>query len=100
MSPLNGDESREFLDGLEDSRDGMTRGGAPTELLDIREAAAFLGVSQSTVRRLIQAKQLPHVRIGGKDPTRATFPRRGREGGLVRIQVSDLRAYIARNRHP
>jgi transcriptional repressor of dcmA and dcmR len=53
----------------------------PPELLDIKEAAAFLRVSQTSLRRWTNAGLLPCVRIGG---------RRER-----RFRRADLEAFIA-----
>src|SRR6266576_161538 len=39
---------------------------AMAELLDIREAAAFLRVSETSLRRWTNAGQLPCLRIGGR----------------------------------
>lgn len=36
-----------------------------SKLLNVREVAAILSVSQNTVRRLIETGDLPHVKIRG-----------------------------------
>src|SRR2546423_14173313 len=53
---------------------------APDELLDIKEAAAFLRVSETSLRRWTNAGRLPCLRIGG---------RAGR-----RFRKSDLEAFF------
>lgn len=40
------------------------RDGLPTAVLDVREAAAYLAVAESTVRRMVRRGELPHVRLG------------------------------------
>jgi excisionase family DNA binding protein len=39
---------------------------APDELLDIAQAAAFLNVSETSLRRWTNAGLLPHLRVGGR----------------------------------
>ena len=51
----------------------------PPLLVSINEAAAALGVSVSTVKRLIQARELPVTRIGRR----------------VRIDIGSARAFTA-----
>lgn len=50
--------------------------------MTVREAARFLGVSQQTVYRWVERKQIPHLRVMGRnirflrldlEPFRATF---------------------------
>src|SRR6267378_3903067 len=43
-----------------------TQGRSTTELLDIREAAVFLRVSETSLRRWTNAGRLPCLRIGGR----------------------------------
>jgi excisionase family DNA binding protein len=40
------------------------REGLPTAVLDVREAAAYLAVSEGIVRALVRRGELPHVRVG------------------------------------
>jgi len=40
------------------------RGGFPTAVLDVREAAAYLSVDPQTVYRLARRGELPHTRLG------------------------------------
>lgn len=51
-------------------------------LLDVTQAGVFLGVSPWTVRNLIWAADLPHVKVGR----------------LLRVDLRDLETYVARNR--
>lgn len=39
---------------------------APAALWRYREAAAFLGLSEITLRRFVMMKRIPHMKIGGK----------------------------------
>ncbi len=59
------------------------RDGLPTAVLDAREAAAYLAVAESTLRRMVRRGDLPHVRLG--------------EVG-VRFRLVDLDAWLAANR--
>ena len=56
------------------------RNGLPTAVLDAREAAAYLAVAESTLRRMVRRGDLPHVRLG--------------EVG-VRFRLVDLDAWLA-----
>ena len=56
------------------------RDGLPTAVLDAREAAAYLALSQSTIGRMVRRGDLPHVRMG--------------EVG-VRFRLVDLDAWLA-----
>ena len=56
------------------------RDGLPTAVLDTREAAAYLAVAESTLRRMVRRGDLPHVRLG--------------EVG-VRFRLVDLDAWLA-----
>jgi excisionase family DNA binding protein len=56
------------------------RDGFPTAVLDAREAAAYLAVAESTIRRMVRRGELPHVRMG--------------EVG-VRFPLVDLDAWLA-----
>jgi excisionase family DNA binding protein len=56
------------------------RDGLPTAVLDAREAAAYMAVAESTVRRMVRRGELPHVRLG--------------EVGL-RFRLVDLDAWLA-----
>lgn len=61
-------------------------GGLPTALLlSVEDAAARLGVSDDTVRRLIAGGHLPAVRV----PGRTDAP------GSLRIRVRDLERWVA-----
>jgi excisionase family DNA binding protein len=51
-------------------------------LLTIKQAAELLNMSEKTVRRRIETKDLPVIR----------------DGGSIRIRPDDLRAYIAMRR--
>ena len=51
-------------------------------LLDIKEAAAFLKISVSTLRRLQQQREVSFIKVGG----------------AVRFAKSDLLGYITRKR--
>ena len=53
--------------------------------LSIKEVAEILAVSESTIRSMIRAKELPAIRTG---PTKRT----------VRIARSDFEAYLAHAR--
>jgi excisionase family DNA binding protein len=50
------------------------------ELLTVAEAAAFLTISKSGIRRLQQARQLPFIKVGGS----------------VRFAKRDLLTYLAK----
>ncbi len=54
-------------------------------LMTVPEVAAHLKVSQMTVRRLISAESLPHVRLGE---------------GSIRVVESDLAQFIEDRRRP
>lgn len=56
------------------------RDGRPTAVLDTPEAAAYLAVSETTLRRMVRRGDLPHVRLG--------------EVG-VRFRLVDLDAWLA-----
>ncbi len=51
-------------------------------LFDVQQAGVFLGVSPWTVRNLIWAADLPHVKVGR----------------LIRVDLRDLETYVARHR--
>ena len=59
----------------------FTRHGLPTAVLDIREASAYLGVAEITLRRMVQRGEVPHTRIGR----------------AIRFRVADLDAYLEAN---
>lgn len=42
----------------------LLRYGRPTAVLDSREAAAYLAISERGLYRLVQAGELPHTRVG------------------------------------
>ena len=52
------------------------------ELVTVAEAAAFLKISKTGIRRLQQARQLPFIKVGGS----------------VRFAKRDLAAYLAKHR--
>ena len=56
------------------------RDGLPTAVLDAREAAAYLALSEATVRRMVRRGDVPHLRLG--------------EVGL-RFRLVDLDAWLA-----
>ena len=56
------------------------RDGHPTAVLDAREAAAYLAVSETTLRRMVRRGELPHVRLGKVS---------------VRFRLLDLDAWLA-----
>jgi excisionase family DNA binding protein len=63
-------------------RKGVTllqRDGMLTPLLTVREAAAYLSVSEVTVRRLVKAGSVPHARVLNS----------------IRFRVADLDQYLA-----
>lgn len=75
----------EHLEGLvsgEAGRPRFERDGKPTAVLDTLEAAAYLGVSEPTLRRLIRDGEVPHIRIGR----------------ALRFRVADLDAYLNKQR--
>lgn len=51
---------------------GMSNSTAPGRLLTLHDAADFLAVSVKTVRRLVETRQLDHVRVGGRRQIRFT----------------------------
>ena len=67
-------------DGLAPARD--VRNDGPT-LLTYDQAAAMLSVSVSTLRRMTEAGDIPHVSIGERS---------------VRFDLADLHEYIAQRR--
>lgn len=74
----------DHLEGLvasEAGRPRFERDGKPTAVLDTLEAAAYLGVSEPTLRRLIREGEVPHVRIGR----------------ALRFRVADLDAYLEKH---
>jgi excisionase family DNA binding protein len=52
------------------------------KMLGIKELSEILGVSDSTVRRLLNAKQIPSYRIGGQ----------------IKVKRSDLDEYLNKQR--
>ena len=54
------------------------------QLLDIKEAAAFLRISVPTTRRLQRQREISFIKVGGR----------------VRFAKSDLLAYLRRKRVP
>jgi excisionase family DNA binding protein len=42
----------------------LVRDGMPTAVLDLREAGAYLGVSEGTLYRWVRAGEIPHLRFG------------------------------------
>jgi excisionase family DNA binding protein len=58
-----------------------TTTAAPTSLLDIRQAADALGVSERWMRRAVQNRALRFYRVGG----------------LLRFREADLNAYVDAN---
>lgn len=65
----------------------------PEPLLTCSEGAKLLGVSQSYVETLVRQGKLPHVRLPATDKAG-----RSRDGRLVRLCVSDLRAWAEEHR--
>jgi excisionase family DNA binding protein len=57
------------------------RNKAP-QLLDVKEAANVLAVSQSTIRRMISLQKIAHVQVEG----------------AVRLDMADLKEYVKRNK--
>lgn len=39
-------------------------GGAPSDVVDVEAMAGYLGVSVPTVRRMVKAGEIPHLRVG------------------------------------
>jgi len=56
----------------------LERYGLPTAVLDVREAAAYLAISEETVRRYVRSGELPHTRVGRS----------------IRFRLVDLDAYL------
>lgn len=56
----------------------FVRDGMPTAALDLQEAAAYLAVSENTIRRLVESGDLPHARVLQS----------------IRLRVQDLDAYL------
>jgi|GEM_PF-4316617 excisionase family DNA binding protein len=54
------------------------------ELLNIKEAAAFLKISVPTMRRLLQQREVSFIKVGG----------------AVRFAKSDIVGYLMRKRRP
>lgn len=59
-------------------------------LLDLRAAAAFLGIAPSTLQSWVWKKRIPHVKLGGG---------KGR-GALTRFRPEALREWIAAQEIP
>ena len=59
-----------------------TDSSSTIELLTVPEAAGFLRISVSGMRRLQQLRRVPFVKVGGS----------------VRFTKSDLESYVAKNR--
>lgn len=62
--------------------DSNSSGSTPFELLTVAEAAGFLRVSITGVRRLQKARQLPFFKVGGS----------------LRFSKSDLLTYLQKRR--
>lgn len=52
------------------------------KLLSKKELASYLGVSKSTIERLVRGRKIPFYRIGGS----------------VRFSIDEVMAYIQKNR--
>ena len=63
---------------------------APQELITVEEAGRALGVSRSTVWRLIQRGELPSVRRGGRRLVPADAARRRRRRGQSPTAIPPL----------
>jgi len=50
-----------------DSRDSTNQGSREELPLTVREAAKFLGVSMQTVYLWVERKQIPHLRVMGRN---------------------------------
>lgn len=61
----------------------MTQFKRPCAHLTVKQAAAYLDVSEKTVRRWISSGILPHLRLGG----------------CIRISSDDLAGFLAVRRH-
>ena len=72
-------------DGDEESREGkMSLDGKATDApITVKDAAQFLGVSPSLVYAYVERKQIPHLRVMGRN---------------IRFLKSDLEPYRARFR--
>lgn len=57
---------------------GFERNGFPTAVLDVREGAAYLAVTDVTLRRMIRRGEIPHTRVGRS----------------IRLRLVDLDAYL------
>lgn len=57
------------------------RAGKLTAVLDAHEASAYLGISETTLHRMIRRGDLPHTRIGR----------------VLRFRILDLDAYLEAN---
>ncbi len=65
--------------------DEATTSSEVGHLMTVPDVAAHLKVSQMTVRRLISAESLPHIRLGE---------------GSIRVAESDLAQFIEDRRRP
>ncbi len=54
------------------------RHGVPTAVLDVHEAAAYLGVSEVTLYRLVRRREVPYTRVGRS----------------IRFRVEELERYL------
>lgn len=54
------------------------RNGLPTAVLDVREAAAYLALTEQTLYRMVRRGALPHTRVGRS----------------IRFRVGDLDRYL------
>jgi excisionase family DNA binding protein len=57
----------------------FVRYGLPTAVLDVKEAAAYFGITARQVYRLVRSGELPHTRVGSS----------------LRLRIADLDRYLA-----
>lgn len=67
------------------SEEKNTPTGAGEPLLNLRDAAAFLGIAPSTLQGWVWKKKIPYVKLGGKQG----------KGALTRFRPESLREWIA-----
>jgi excisionase family DNA binding protein len=49
---------------MDKRKPGFVRYGLPTAVLDVKETAAYFGITSRQVYRLVRSGQLPHTRVG------------------------------------
>jgi excisionase family DNA binding protein len=64
---------------MDKKKSRLMRYGLPTAVLDVREAAAYFGITSRQVYRLVRSGEIPHTRVGLS----------------LRFRIEDLDRYLA-----